>query len=210
MDGSVLSHLMETFRGQMRGAGFFQPSAPSLAWLEQKRGFFCNPPATPMLGGVTVSSMDPSAHGWIWGLIPSFGLFILAVQETAFVRAVSAWEQCPQGPCSWPRTSRSYLCWENPQREEINNPGRMKSGWLGCKGYGTSSHPISSAPYMYDGFLLLRGFLPLKPHLQAHSKQQQSKAERMVGFIRSCRIRPFPSCSVLYSSCGDECSLLTL
>lgn len=97
----------------------FQPSDPSLAWLEQERGFSC----IPVLGEVTVSSRDPSAHEWIWGLIPSFVLFILAVQETAFVRVVSAWEQCPHGSCSWPSTSRGCVCWENLQREEITQGG---------------------------------------------------------------------------------------
>lgn len=108
-----------------------------------RRGAFpAAPPTTPVLGEVT-SSMDPSVHGWIQGLIPSFGLFILAVQETAFVRVVSSWEQCPHGSCSWASASHSCLCWENPQREEINNPREGKE-WIGRTVRATAHHPTPS------------------------------------------------------------------
>lgn len=110
-------------------ASFSHQLHPWHGW--NRRGAFpAAPPTTPVLGEVTISSRDPSAHRWIWGLIPSFALFILAVQETAFVRVVSAWEQCPQGSCSWPSTFRGCLCWENPQSEEIT-PRRVKSGLVG-------------------------------------------------------------------------------
>lgn len=106
----------------------FQPH-PWHGW-NWRGPFPAAPLTTPVLGEVTVSTVDPSAHGWIQGLIPSFGLFLLAVQGTALVRVVSSWEQCPQGSCSWPSTSRGCLCWENPQREEIT-PERVKSELVG-------------------------------------------------------------------------------
>lgn len=120
-DRSVVSHLHGWWnhvgdKCLEMGSLSFQPH-PWHGW-NRREAFPAAPLTTPVLGEVTVRSMDPSAHGWIQGLIPSFGLFILAVQETAFVRVVSAWEQCPQGSCSWPSTSSGCLCWENPKREK--------------------------------------------------------------------------------------------
>lgn len=119
-----------------------------------------------MPGEVTVGSTDPSTRGGIWGLIPSLGLFTLAMQEEVSLGLCLHGSGARRESCSWPNTVSGSLCREKSP-DGRNNPGRVNGGVAGA--VKAVAHPPipSHAPCTWDDFLLLRGFLPLTNHLQA-------------------------------------------
>lgn len=169
-------------RGQMPGAGS-SPVVLAHPWHGWNgRGAFaqggCDPFSHPLVGDVTIRSTDPSAHGWIWGLIPSVRLLILAMQEAAFVRVVSAWEWCWQGVPLLAKRHQQFPCQENPLREEITL-GRVNGGVAGAvkavahpiPSHAISSHPIPCSPRHVGQLLVSK---PSSKHAPSNSRARQS------------------------------------